>query len=986
MADRLTIIATIVALMASQAPANESANLASASDLDRVVESFRSEGPEAALSQFQTLRAAFAESGQTALEARATRYVGESHWLTGEFDLARESLNRALALARSTNDREGEASALNVLGLVEWDSGNFSIARAHFAVVRSIAAAIGDLELEGMALNNDSMVLDELGEYNDALVGYKQALKRYREVGFERGIGDTLGNTAGVYLLLGQYSKALEGYHQALAVSERLASKPAMTIDHGNIGLVHFALGNDEAAASHFDHALRLAAETGLAQESAYWQRAKGNLLVRAGRYDEGIALHRAGLLSLEQIEARGLLVDALRDIGQVHLELGDAGSAEQRFQEAILLARSIGAEQAVTATLISLGDLHAETNRLDEAAALYGRARDRAEEGNEASMVLEAMLKQARSLRKLGQTEQARVVAREALSSAREAGAVRAVVQALLEQCEVSIDAHLLQPAIEDCTRAERELATAIDPELRWQIHYARGRAHHAAGQLEAAIGELEAAVGIIESVRDRLRADRFRAGYIEDKIEVYITLLRVLLATGRTETGFAVAERLRAQTRMLQLVGASTFKSVQDADKFEMEMRARISHLQGALIHEQAQPQASRRQAAVDSFSTALLEAEREYQAFLDDRTNAAPSGLPAATRTPTEIQRLLKSSDLLLEFVVANDALITFALRGDEIVAVTEPVTREQLVAGITLVRELVQRPDRDLWRRPAERLAEVLLRPLVGRGLLNDVDQLYVVPHGALHYLPFSILPMGGDELLVDRFTLTYLPSASGLVSRIGHGERQQSLLAMTPERARLKWAAEEVRLVEQNFAGASLTLTGKRATESLFKASAERFDVLHLATHGYFNRLNPLLSGLELEADATENGLLEVHEILKLPLNASLVTLSACQTAMGSGHFREFPAGDEFVGLARAFLIAGSDAVLASLWPVDDQSTVRLMEDFYAHRSREGGREGLALALAQRGLRNSDTYSHPFFWAPFVTIGAQVAEPGRLAAH
>jgi len=144
----------------------------------------------------------------------------------------------------------------------------------------------------------------------------------------------------------------------------------------------------------------------------------------------------------------------------------------------------------------------------------------------------------------------------------------------------------------------------------------------------------------------------------------------------------------------------------------------------------------------------------------------------------------------------------------------------------------------------------------------------------------------------------------------------------------------------------------------------------------LATHGYFNKKNPLLSGLELEADDSDDGLLEVHEILGLALNAQLVTLSACQTGLGSGYFNEIPAGDEFVGLTRAFLLAGSHSVLASLWAVDDRSTVDLMKSFYYRLNTSGSEisQAAALTLAQRELRASKEYGHPFYWAPFVLVG------------
>jgi CHAT domain-containing protein len=226
-------------------------------------------------------------------------------------------------------------------------------------------------------------------------------------------------------------------------------------------------------------------------------------------------------------------------------------------------------------------------------------------------------------------------------------------------------------------------------------------------------------------------------------------------------------------------------------------------------------------------------------------------------------------------------------------------------------------------------------------------------------------------------MVEDYTLAYLPSAALLINQTSRPELATSLLAVAPGRTRLRHALEEVRSLTALFHPQSRMLIGRGASESSFKVMSEKYRMLHLATHGYFNKLNPLLSGLELEPDDSNDGLLEVHEILKLRLNADLVTLSACQTGLGSGYFAEVPAGDDFVGLTRAFLHAGSASVLATLWKVDDLSTVKLMESFYRQVRQRGNGEGKAIALAraQRELWASASYGHPYFWAPFVLIGA-----------
>jgi CHAT domain-containing protein len=144
-------------------------------------------------------------------------------------------------------------------------------------------------------------------------------------------------------------------------------------------------------------------------------------------------------------------------------------------------------------------------------------------------------------------------------------------------------------------------------------------------------------------------------------------------------------------------------------------------------------------------------------------------------------------------------------------------------------------------------------------------------------------------------------------------------------------------------------------------------------VLHLATYGILNKPNPLFSYVELAPGGDQDGRLEVHEVFGLTLVADLVVLSACQTGLGSGALADVPAGDDWVGLSRAFLSAGAAHVVATLWPVEDRATADLMEHFY-ERFTAGADPAAALAAAQRALLVAPATAHPFYWAGFVSVG------------
>jgi CHAT domain-containing protein len=411
------------------------------------------------------------------------------------------------------------------------------------------------------------------------------------------------------------------------------------------------------------------------------------------------------------------------------------------------------------------------------------------------------------------------------------------------------------------------------------------------------------------------------------------------------------------------------------------EIELRERIRQLRSALEEEDPAGAPAHSERARHRFSEELLRAEREYQAFLDDRAAFGATSRPADESSgAATIQHFLRDDEALVEYVVGADRLVTFVITAHDITASTTPVRVADLTARVALLRDLVQRPGDDRWKQPAASLSTVLLEPIDETLGQRGIRRLYLVPHGVLNTLPFALLPLRGTDarnLLVDRYSLAYLPTAAALQIETRVAATRPSLLAMAPARSRLRYAPDEARSIDALFEPHSRLLVGAGATESQFKQLAGDFTVVHLATHGVFNRANPLLSGVELEPDAKDDGLLQVHEILGLRLQANLVTLSACETALGSGYFSDVPAGDEFVGMTRAFLTAGTESVLATLWDVDDRASVTVMRRFYEHlqRSAGGANNASALAEAQRQLRASHDTRHPYFWAPFVMVGS-----------
>ncbi|MGH9752727.1 MAG: CHAT domain-containing protein, partial [Blastocatellia bacterium] len=230
------------------------------------------------------------------------------------------------------------------------------------------------------------------------------------------------------------------------------------------------------------------------------------------------------------------------------------------------------------------------------------------------------------------------------------------------------------------------------------------------------------------------------------------------------------------------------------------------------------------------------------------------------------------------------------------------------------------------------------------------------------------------------------------STNGLIANIRSAESSSAASLLPPELARsarsfqnirsgrdgfgrLVFSSEEAEFIT-GFAPRNSTLkaTGFEANRQLV-ASGElsRYRIVHFATHGLINSEHPELSGLVLslvdENGKQQDGFLRMHELFNMELPADLVVLSACQTALG----KEIK-GEGLVGLTRAFMYAGAERVVASLWQVDDQATAGLMKRFYQGMLKEGLRPAAALRAAQIEMSKSSRWSAPYYWAGFVIQG------------
>jgi CHAT domain-containing protein len=305
---------------------------------------------------------------------------------------------------------------------------------------------------------------------------------------------------------------------------------------------------------------------------------------------------------------------------------------------------------------------------------------------------------------------------------------------------------------------------------------------------------------------------------------------------------------------------------------------------------------------------------------------------------------------------------------------------PVRAAEIEASVRLARRMLADPT--IPPEEAEGVLRTLSRWLLDPvGRLEGVRRLVVVPHGALAYLPFSALKTPQGDYLVERYSLVHLPSASfaarGGARASPDARASVAVTALAPQPADLPATALEVNAIGRTRRGARILL-GQRASESALRDALRSGAVVHVASHGVLNPVNPLFSRIETapgrNQSPDDDGRLEVHEVLRLEIRSPLVFLSGCETGLGPGGSRRYVPGEDYTTLAAAFLAAGARQVVATLWAIPDTGAAVFATRFYAELDRTEPAE--ALASAQRALLADGRFRHPYYWAGYRVAGSE----------
>ena len=895
------------------------------------------------------------------------RYARESAFAAGFTDRAivhADALVTLLAIEKPYS--ADHADGLLRLGLLQGNAERFSDAAISLKEGVGIFADLGMAKEQAAALADFGVVMENAVNFPSARTFFEEAAGLRRTLKDDISLAEQYRNIGRIYdLRLNQYAVAEQYYARA---GDIYASGTDAVLEAETLlerGRCQRLLGNFPAADRFYADALVKVGGKNLRTKMRIVLEQANNAWFQ-GRYQEAFDLReqveksaRAEKWQLEQVMAQNTG-------GLIWWTLGDNKRAALELRGALERAETVAVRRdEVATTLNNIGLVQRESGE-------YSKALETLEKALAIDRKLGSRWAMAYDLRNLGQTRVKMGDAVTALQQFSEAAGMASEIGDKVNLAKIYLargdaETELKRAAAAGASyRSALEIADALLlREVRWRALFGMARLQKNGGDPVTAVASYQQSLETVEGLRAEIKLDQLKDGFLADKMDVYSGLVSLLVDLQRSDEAFAVAERSRSRN-LIDILGRQRLSLSGSADQ---ELYDRQNRLKEQMLEQENLSVQSAHPKERARYAAALEKLRGDYQDLLIDIERKRPELLALVKVSPTtldDIRTLLEPGVVLLSYYQLPDRLLCWKIDRDRAALIIQNIPARELSTKIASYRRMLQNLE-PLEKQSRELYNLLVAQPLAGGESLRAVG---IIPHGSLHYLAFATLSDGRDYL-VDRQKLFYLPAASVLkytLARRTTGKKLHILAIGNPDLGNssldLPFAEREAGTLRWNYPDVT-TLTRERATESWIREHISEFGVIHIASHGEFDPVNPLFSAIRLTKDSKADGKLQAEEIFGLDIRADLVVLSACQTGLG-----DVRSGDDVVGMNRAFIFAGTHSLMSSLWRVSDVSTAIMMKQFYRNFMTYGKAESLSRAMQH--VKNR--YPHPGYWGAFNLTG------------
>jgi CHAT domain-containing protein len=956
---------------------------------------------------------------------------------------------QALADARASHNTRNEATELNLLANLYREAGDPQKGLDYCAQALSIETSKGQ---QAQSKNVEGRILTDLGQEQKALDLFTEILPVWQQINSQLGEASTLNNMGRVYNDLGQRDKALEVLNQALPIWRKLDNRAGEASTLDNLGRCYADMGRSQDALDNLNQALPLWRAVGEIGGEAQTLNNLGRTYTNLGEKEKALESYQAAVPLWRELGHPQGEAASLNAIGRVYDDLGQKQQALNYYNQALPLWRDVGNRSGAALALYDIGRIHYQLGEPDKALDFYNQALDIWRETQDHRGVAAALNHIARAYGALGQRDKALDLDYQALAAWREVQDRRGQAFALASIGRVLADQGKPQQALPQKLAALSLAKAAGDPDLEGGIEASLMMDFRGQHRLEEAILFGTEAVNNYQLMRRNISGlDRsLQEQFAESKSGTYRMLAELLVEANRLGEAEHVLDLLKEQELEEVVIGAAdhpdpnaaTLALTHAEQQVETDLAA---HEQAALALSDLSAQY-----ALLTGKTSRTPAETAQLNALEAKIEAGNSDVSdffrktlypelsqnAGTQAANALLSEEKSEVSRLQNTLADLGPHVMGIRllfGEEhayaIVITPQSRRKFELKATPAQLNDKVQQLRNDLRTPssdPKTHLAEmysIVVGPFEAELAALErspqtggrVPTLLWSLDGTMRYLPMAAL-YDGHHYLAERFNnVLFTPESYGHMSAPDANKPALRVLAMGLSKSygglpALPGVISELDDVVHDPADPDshgpidgILLPNERFTWAALKAQlgpGSGFPVVHIASHFVLETgsgAEPWLmlggndtgdpQGFPLTLSQLENSAVNFH-------GTRLLTLSACSTAKGDSAND----GLEMDSLGMVAQRKDAEAVLATLWDVNDTSTSRIMSDFYA-RWVKAPAIGKAEALRQaqlaflRGSSSSQTatgrgvqfadqktaphatsYAHPYYWAPFVLIG------------
>lgn len=786
--------------------------------------------------------------------------------------------------------------------------------------------------LLGRNLLQQGMNYAKRGNYTQATSALNEASVHFSDIGALYNYTETLLELGTTHRFQNHYTAAAK-YFEAANLSNQ---KSHVTEKHQELR-IRYNMAIVCALNGLYYLALKLAEaiENNSYPKSTIWQAhvyaLKARILLELNRLDEAESLYQKAWPLYEEIGAKSHLGTLANNLSRLHSKRGNIEKAQQFTEQAVNWSGSSWGLNHKIRIQQSQVNHHLQNKEYELALGLL--------------LNTEQQLSSADDPYRLGRV--------------------------LSQKSETLIFLERYQDALETLTNAKLFHELAGDHLYTVKSDYLLAKAYFQAGQTTPLVrSHLESAKSLIESIRSTFLDDRIRQEYFALQKELFELSIQTTLrnqSPSATLDSLYEAESFKSRTLFESMVLSGNQNDSDHSNKISFDfLRASFTAVHAHPEESPPLPKLSKQ--ALEKHRQAMPEKQAILYYFLGETQSYA--------------------------WLIDNSEIKLFMLPGASHI---EHKTN-QLVS--LLNKDPSAGNPQTLWKKIISAdtaISELLLAPIADK--LAAVTHLTVVPDGVLHRLPFATLlsPIGDYKKTINQSisisyansiaTVDYLKGkqvaprdSKGLLmianpfatdnsnnnDQAIRNNEFSSLPASELEANRLLglWGTEN---------NSKLLLGSAANKENIHLSSPEDFEVIHFASHAFVDWNNPANSAIKLAPSngnrEFDNADLTLANISTMKLNAELVVLSACETATG-----KLTTGEGPIGLSRAFFEAGANRVLASLWPVNDRATAKLLELFYQALLNSKQNPDEALTTAQQQMMRIPDYAHPYYWSGFIFVG------------